>query len=176
MKSILSVSSVLLFLLAHGMNGCSTTTKPVHAQRYAKLKNQRDYEYEFYRVWNGIEAALKNHAIVERDPDEVNEAELRQLKERTLETDWIYGRSEDKFVNYRVNDLPKKKYLNTRYKFNITAKSQIGATNVSIETTEEIENLDEDGNPAGWESSQAIDSRKAHQLLDQIKLAILSSD
>src|SRR3954464_1184317 len=89
------------------LSGCASS-QPVKTQDYAKLKNTRTFEFEFPMVWNAIETAFKGYKVVDRDPDDVDAQELKKLRARTLETDWIYTQSRDKYIEYKVNDLPKK--------------------------------------------------------------------
>ena len=156
--------------------GCSSAP-PVKSQAYAKLNDQRMFEYDFPVVWKGIESALKNYKIVSRDPsnDDVGPLELQKLDKRTLETDWIYGQSRDKYQEYQVNGTPRKKYLQTRLKYRIVAKRVIGGTDVKVNTEEEIEKLKNDGSSAGFDSVDEPDASRAHELLDKINLAILSA-
>lgn len=155
------------------VSGCSSGPE-VKTQAYAPLKNERTFESEFPIVWHGIESALKNAKIVDRDPEEVDAVELRQLSRRSLETDWIYTQSRDKYVEYKVNGTPRRKQLQMRVKYAIVAKRVIGGTDVSIRATEEIERLKEDGSADGYEEMEPDPSRAA-ELLDKINLAILSA-
>jgi len=155
-------------------SGCSST-KEVHQQSFAKLRNERDFERDFPTVWNGIEVAVRNLKVINRDPENVSPVELKNLTERSIETDWVYGRSEDKFIKYTVNDLPKKQYLKTRYKYVLTAKAKIGAINVVVELQEQVEILNDDGTSAGYEASKAPDSRKAFNMLDRINNSMLAA-
>jgi hypothetical protein len=168
MKNIWIVFSLMCFF------SC-TSTPEVKTQQYATLKNQRDFTHSLPEVWGGIETSLRNHKIIKRKPSEVSPVEFKKLSKRELETDWIYGRSENKYIEYKLNDLPKKQYLNTRHKFIIVASTKIGGTNVEIETIEEVEEVDKKGSSKGYSSSYAPDSRKAHQLLETIRVAIYSS-
>ncbi len=108
------VLSVLIGALL-SLSACSSTSE-VKQQQYATLKNERTFEHELPVVWKAIETTFKNHKVVERDPEEVGALEWKDLSERSLSTDWIYGQSKDKYQEYRVNDLPRKKYLQTRYR------------------------------------------------------------
>jgi hypothetical protein len=125
-------------------------------------------------VWKGIETAVKEYPVTNRDPKDVDVLEMKKLTERTLETDWIYSQSRDKFIEYRVNDSPRKKYLQTRIKYKVIAHAVIAGTEVKIKTTEEIENLKSDGTPDGYVSPDELDTSRTQELLDRIDLAILS--
>jgi hypothetical protein len=163
-------ASVALFMM---MSGCATSA-PIKTQDYAKLKNTRTFEFEFPMVWNGIETAFKGYKIADRDPDDVDAQELKKLRQRTLETDWIYTQSRDKYIEYKVNDLPKKKYLQTRVKYDVEARSVIGGTEVKVLAKEEVERLKADGAPDGYTSVDP-DSSRSNEVLDRINLAILSA-
>jgi len=156
------------------ISGCAHDPT-VKQQAYANLKSQHTYEYDFSTTWKGIESAIHNYKIVDRDPTDVSVQEMKKLTQRTLETDWIYGQSRDKYVEYKVNDSPRKQYLQTRVKYFISAKTQIGGTDVSVKTKEEIERLKGDGTPDGYESPNEVDPSRTAEMLDKIGLAILSA-
>lgn len=159
---------VLLF-----QSGCSST-REVKRQKYAKLRTDRTFEYGFPKVWKAIENAMRNYRIIERDPEDVNEVELKRLRDRRAITDWVYARSNDKFVSYQVNGFPRKKYLQMRFKFDILAATVIGGTYVSVGMVEEIQELDEDGKSAGYTEVDDPDTHRMNHLLDRINQAILS--
>lgn len=165
---LVGLSTVLLTF------ACSSA-QPVKSQAYAKLKQERTFEYEFPVVWKGIEAVFEQYHGLERDPAEVEPQELRKLTKRTLETDWIIGQSRDKYVEYKINGSSRKKYLQTRLKYFIKAESQLGGTSVNVRVTEEIENLDSKGQPAGYSRVSEIDSSRGGEILDKIEQAVLSA-
>lgn len=167
-------SKILMFLSIFILAACSSTPE-VKNQKYAKLKNEVSFEYEFPKVWKGIESALREYKITDRDPSEVNDVEIKKLRERSLKTDWIYSQSRDKYVDYKVNDFPRKKYLQTRIKYDITAETIIGGTKVTIEMDEEVERLNADGSPAGYDSVDEKDSSRASDLLSKIRNSILAA-
>lgn len=144
----------------------------VKSQAYAKLKEERTLEYEFPVVWKGIESALKNYKILDRDPEDVGELEMRTLKRRELETDWVYGQSRDKYIEYKVNGSPRKKMLQTRIKFKILAETVIGGVQVSVRSQEEIERLNEDGSSQGFESAANRDTSRTAEMIEKIQQAI----
>ena len=164
--------SILSVLAA--VNACSSA-QPVKTQNYARLNDHRTFEFEFPVVWKGIESALKNYKITDRDPSEVDPLEMQKLDQRSLETDWVYGQSRDKYHEYAVNGSPRKKYLQTRIKYAISANRVIGGVDVTVKPTEEVEKLKADGSSAGWESVDEPDSSRPNELLDKINLAILSA-
>lgn len=166
---ILHIALALLLTLSAA---CSTAPA-VKSQAYAQLQNHRTFEYEFPRVWKGIEEAFKNYRILRRDPDSITNSELKKLKNRILETDWVYSQSREKYVEFKVNGFPQKKYLQTRVQFRVTAQKVLGGIEVYILTTEEVEKLKADGNPTHYEPSAAPDTSRAHEILEKIENSIL---
>ena len=155
--------------------GCSSGPE-VKQQAYAKLSNQRTFEYEFPVVWKAIEETLRNYRVINRDPKDVDANEMRRLRHRTLETDWIFTKSNDKYIEYKVNGLPRKVYLQTRLKYKIDAQSVIGGVSVTVKTQEEVEKLKEDGSPDGWDKvDEEKDTARASDLLDRFNMSILSA-
>jgi hypothetical protein len=142
---------------------------------YAKMKSDKTFEHEFPAVWKGIEKTLEKYKIVDRDPEEVTSTEMISIRERDIETDWIYGQSRDKYIEYTVNGFPKKKALQTRLKYEVTAKRSLGGTDVFVRVDEEIERLNQDGTSDGWENVSNKDSSRANEIIEKIGLAILSA-
>jgi hypothetical protein len=169
-----SVFFVLLLTLASGLSACSSGLE-VKEQAYAKLKDNRVYEYEFPVVWKAIESAFRNYKITDRDPADADPVALRKMRKRTLETDWVQTQSHDKYVEFKVNDIPQKRYLWTRVKFKVIAERALGGTQVTIRTQEQVEHLNADGSSAGYESVDEIDSSRPNEMLDRIQNAILSA-
>jgi hypothetical protein len=149
------VLSIALGALTAGCAG----TPAVRSQAYAPLRSERDFEYELRPVWDAIEGALRNQKIQRRDPDEVQELEWKSLKERKLETDWIYSQSREKYQEYRVNDLPQKKYLQIRFRYAVVALRVMGGTHVAVRVEEEVEKLHTDGSSDGYSGMAADPSR-----------------
>lgn len=164
------ISAIFIVMIT----SCSSGPE-VKSQEYAKLKSEHTFDYGFAEVWKGIEKALAKNKIIERDPDDVNETELKKLTERTLETDWVNSRSNDKFISYKHNNLPKKKYLQVRFKYLVSAKSTLGGTHVSVQLKEQVEQLYPDGTPLAWVNTDEPDSARSNDLIEKIRLAILSS-
>jgi hypothetical protein len=145
------------------------------SQAYAKLKNERTFENDFSTVWKAIEETFRNYRIKERDPKEVDALEMRKLTKRTLETDWIYGQSRDKYQEYQVNGFPKKVYLQTRFKYELEAKKVMGGIHTTVKIEEEVERLKSDGTPNGYESVDENDTSRANEILDKIQNNILAA-
>jgi hypothetical protein len=176
MKKSMIVGMVILLSLGSVLfTGCAAPIKEHHKQDYAKYASSRVYEYEFAQVWKAIEASFRNHKVVQRNPKEVDALELKRLTRRTLETDWVNGQSRDRYVNYTVNGAVKRKLLQMRHKFILTAETVIGGVKVNVEMKEEIELLREDGTPAGFEASDEGDSGRIHELLNQIQNQVLAA-
>ncbi len=155
--------------------GCATPAMPVQRQEYAELKDSRTFEHEFPTVWKGIERVFAKHKVTERDPAKVTEMELRSLSARTLRTDWIVGQSRDKYVEFKVNDSPRRKQLQMRFRYTVEAKRSLGGADVRVRMDEEIERVRPDGSPAGWDRAERIDTSRVNEVLDQIQQAILSA-
>lgn len=168
------MTRLLPVLVCLTLFGCATGMD-VKKQQYAKLKDSRVYEYEFPVVWNGIESVFRNYSIVKRDPSDVEPVELKRLTKRTLETDWIQTQSRDKYVEFKVNDIPQKRYLWTRIKYKITAESSLGGTQVTVLPQEEVERLNPNGTSAGYDKVSEIDSSRPNEILEKIQMAILSA-
>lgn len=173
--------TVSRFSVAILVAGCAfiaascSSPMPVKKQAYAELKSERTFENEFPEVWKAIEAAFRNHRIEERDPAEVDPIELKRLRERRLRTDWIFSQSRDKYVEYKVNDFPRKKYLQLKVRYTIVAKAVMGGIHVSVSAEEEIENLNPDGSSAGYSPADKADSGRAAEILDRINGQLLGA-
>lgn len=167
------MKSIFIFACLLSMLSCSSSPK-VKQQAYAKLQSSRTFEYDFPTVWKGIEAAFTNYKITDRDPSDVDVNELKNLRERTLKTDWIYAQSRDKYQEYKVNGSPRKQYLQTRLRFEVVAASVMGGVDVKVKPDEEIEKLDKNGKGDGYSSVDHPDTSRAGEVLDKINQAILS--
>lgn len=159
MKQTLLVLGFASLVLAAG---CSSGPS-VKTQEYAKLSNTKDFEEEFPVVWKGVVSALSEYKIAEKDQ------ENGQVK-----TDWIYSTSNDKYIEYQVNGFPRKRYMQTRYKFLIDIEKQIGKVRVTVNPQEEIENLRADGTFDSWASVSEFDTARANEMVRNIELKILS--
>ena len=156
--------------------GCSSgAVAPVKSQQYAKLSNKRTYEYEFPIVWKAIESAFHNYKVTNRDPNEVDVLEMKKLSRRTLDTEWVYAQSRDKYQEYSVNGSPRKVYLQTRVKYHIEALRTLGAVVVTVEASEEVEKLKDNGDSAGYGRADSLDPSRASEVLDKIGNAVLSA-
>jgi hypothetical protein len=87
----------------------------------------------------------------------------------------VYSRSTEKYVEYKVNDSPRKIYLQTRTRYHIDAKTVIGGVDVTVEPREEIERLKSDGASAGFDRVEEVDRSMASGMLDKIGQAILAA-
>ena len=167
---------VLVSVLGLLLTGASCSSN-IKQQQYAKLRQERTFEYEFPVVWGGIQKALRDYKIKSADPtaEEANTPDLKKRNDGEIETDWVIGQSRDKYIEYQVNDLPKKKYLQMRFRFIVKASRVLGGTHVVVQAQEELEKLDEAGNPDGYETSDEPDSSRANDVLERINLALLSA-
>ena len=168
--AVFAISTFFLFSL----NGCSSSPK-VKSQAYAQLSSRRTFEYSFPTVWKALEESLRKFKVVDRDPNEVDVVELKQLKRRSLKTDWIYSQSRDKYIEYAVNGSPRKTYLQTRYRYSIVAQKTLGGIDVNVNVDEEIEKLKNDGSSAGYDSVSDVDPTRASEFLDRLNQAVLAA-
>ena len=174
---ILSVAPVAIVAVVGTslvFSACSSGP-PVKTQAYATVRNTRTFEDDLPVVWKGTFGALKNTKVTDKDPDDADELQLKKTTKASIETDWIYSQSRDKYVEYKVNGTPRRKQLQGRYKFRIKLKQVIGGTNVEVQTSEEIERLGEDGTSQGYSSVGEPDPSRAGELLDRIGQSILSA-
>jgi hypothetical protein len=154
---------------------CSSAP-PVKTEAYAQLKNHRTFENDFPTVWKAIEEVFRNTKVTDRDPDTVSELDLRnKTKERRLKTDWTYGQSRDKYQEYKVNDLPKKVFLQERTRYTVDAHRVMGGVEVLVKNEEEVEKLNSDGSSAGFYSVDKPDTSRADEIVNKIANAILSA-
>jgi hypothetical protein len=167
------ISSLLLSLALASISAGCATSLPYKTQQYAAHKTDRVFEQEMKVVYKAIEKAFEKQKFVSKNPKKVTPSELSQLTEATWETDWIYSQSRDKYVEYEVNSVPKRKPLQVRLKQKITAKHSIAGIQVFVETEEELERLKSDGTPNGYVEVEP-DSSRAAEVLDRIQLSILS--
>jgi hypothetical protein len=155
-------SNLFLVLFSIQISACSSI--PVKSQAYAKLSNSKTFEYEFPVVWKGIESALREYKLVEKDEEDGK-----------IETDWILGQSRDKYQEYKINQSPRKKYLQVRFRYFIKAQKKLGGVEVGIRTEEEVEKLNSDGTSAGYSSTDQVDSSRANEVLAKIENSILAA-
>lgn len=156
----LSVFRAVVVGLAVAFTACST---PYKAQGYAKLSNTREFEDEYPVVWKAAVAALAEYKVEDKDQEK-----------GVLKTDWIYRTSNEKYVEYQVNGLPRKKYLQTRYKMKVTLERLLGRVKVTVLPQEEIEILKADGGFDDWKNVSEPDSSRANEMVRTIENQILS--
>jgi len=171
-KSVVLSLLALLLVSPIGLVGCATSA-PYKTQEYAAQRTDRVFEHEMKVVYKAIEKAFEKQKFKSRSPKKVTPTELSQLKEATWETDWVYSQSRDKYVEYEVNSVPKRKPLQVRLKQKVTAKASIAGVQVFVETEEELERIKADGSPNGYEEVEP-DTSRAAEVLDRIQLSILS--
>jgi hypothetical protein len=173
----MKLNSIILIIAAISVStfsSCSSAPE-VKQEDYAKLKDARMFEYEFPVVWHAIEDALHGYVVTNRDPNKVGIVEMKKIRQRTIDTDWVYSRSTEKYIEYKVNDSPRKIYLQTRTRYHLTARTVLGGVEVAVDPQEEIEKLKEDGSSQGFVSADAPDRTLASTMLDKINQAILAA-
>jgi hypothetical protein len=170
-NAVLIVASVLTL---GTFSSCSSGPE-VRQQDYAKLRDSRMFEYEFPVVWHAIEDALHDYVVTNRDPNKVGIVEMKKIRQRSIDTDWVYSRSTEKYIEYKVNDEPRKIYLQTRTRYHLLAKTVLGGVEVDVEPQEEIEKLKDDGSSQGFVSADNPDRSLASTMLDKINQAILAA-
>jgi hypothetical protein len=155
-----------LWVLALPLLVCSCRSNtPYSTQDYAVLKNSKEFEFEYSKVWDAIKTACAIYSVRQSNSEK-----------GLLETDWVVTTSSEKYFEYTVNGFPRKKYLQIRLRYLITAQRQLGSVLVTVELDEEVENLDENGEFAGWRAARFADAQKPAQLIEQIELKLLSSN
>lgn len=154
------VTALILGTLSLALFACSTGYK---TQEYAKLPNSKVFEEEYETVWKGIVLAFEEYKLEEQDKDAGR-----------LKTDWIYSTSNEKYIEYQVNGFPRKRYLQTRYKLNLSAEKHLGGVRVAITPEEEVEALKSDGTFDSWKEVSEFDTIRANDALRNVELKILS--
>ena len=154
---------------------------PVKTQAYAKLKNQRTFENDLPVVWNATTKVFENYKLVSREPkgdrdsDHEETNAMNKRTEASLETDWSYAQSRDKYVEFKVNGSPRKKFLQIRTKTKVVLKKSVGGTDVTVTINEEVEKMMPDGTSDGYTGVEKADSSRASETLDKIANAILAA-
>jgi uncharacterized lipoprotein len=151
---------VAVAIAAIGLPACSSSYK---TQGYAKLSNTKEFEEEYPVVWKATLAALSEYKVEDKDQDKGE-----------VVTDWIYSTSNDKYLEYLVNGMPRRRYLQTRYKMTVNLKKQLGSVKVTVNPKEEVENVKSDGSFDNWKSVSEPDSARANDLVKAIELKVLS--
>lgn len=171
-----TLSVLTLLMASNWVTGC-TSTPPLKTQAYAKLSHKRTFEAPFPDVWQAIERSLQNYKVLKQDSDDKTDGvPSRKASSGVIQTDWVYGQSRDKYQEYSINGSPRKIELPARFKYQIKAKSILGGTQVTIETSEEVEKVHSDGSPAAYSSTDNPDPSRASELLDKIQLNLLSKN
>lgn len=170
MKKALGAIAVLFAL-----SGCASSGPVVQQEQYAHLSNTRTLQYDFPTVWNGIEEAFRGYKIVSRNPNKVDTLDMKHLTKRTLETDWIYSQSRDKYQEATVNGVPQRVPLQMRLKYKVTATRRMTGTQVTVNSTEEIEKLDNYGTSAGYHGVDRVDTARESEMVEKINMAVLSA-
>ena len=155
------IPSVLIAVGAAAIGfGCSTGPK-YKTQAYAKEQTSRTMEYDYGIVWKGIRDALQDHKIREANEEK-----------GIVETDWAYSTSNDKYLDVVINQQPRRKYLQTRYRYRITAQKQMIGVLVDVNIEEEVEKLKSDGTFQRWHSVDEPGTSRPHEMLMRIEQKI----
>lgn len=165
--------ALILSLMLSGA-ACSSTP-PVKSTAYAELNQYRTFEYDFPTVWKAIEEVFRGYKVIDRDPSEVTPLEMRKLAHRTLKTEWTYGKSRDKYQEYKVNGTPRKVNLQVRTRFVVDARKVMGGVEVKIDSEEEVERLKKDGSSDGYHGSERPDTSRVDEILNKINAQVLAA-
>lgn len=155
---ILLITSSLVVL-----SSCSSSGPKVHTQSYAQLTNTRDFEEEYDVVYDAAKSAVDGMKIEEASKDD-----------GIVKTDWVMSTSLEKYYEYKVNGLPRKKFLQTRYQYDIRVSRKLGSVNVTVNLIEEIERVKKDGTFDSWMKAQTPDTARANEMLNKIDQKMLS--
>lgn len=165
----------LLGLALTMFGAACSSAPPVKTTAYAQLNNQRTFETDFPIVWKAIEEVFRHHKVTDRDPEEVTPLEMRKLNHRMLKTEWAYGKSRDKYQEYKVNGTPRKANLQERTRFKVDARKVMGGVEVKVDSEEEVERLKADGSSEGYHASERPDSSRTDEILNKINAQILAA-
>ncbi len=154
---------ITIFFLITFFSACSSGPK-VKQQEYATLNHEREFEEDYDKVWKAILAATNEL-----------KAEKIEKDNGTYISDWANTTSTDKYYEFTVNGLPRKHYLQTRYKYKITAEKLLGRVKVTVLQWEQIEKVKADGSFDDWKNTENPDSSRAAAMLDKIQNKMLSA-
>ncbi|MCO5143369.1 MAG: hypothetical protein M9962_09795 [Oligoflexia bacterium] len=98
------------------------------------------------------------HAVLDeltQDSDPPVPGNLRK-ESNEVESGWIYGTSEDKYLVYDFNGKPRRKPLGVRRQITFHAVPSLSGSQVTIKLKEEVEDLDKTtGERIGWKNVTA---------------------
>lgn len=162
-------AALLVIMTLVSVSGCSSSPE-VKKQAYATLSSERVFETEFKPLWKSVLETFRQYKIDKKD---VNEG--RDIQRGMLRTDWVLSESRDKYIEYKVNASPRKKYLQVRHRYEIKAQSTLGGVHVHVGLREEIERLDAQGRSKGWDKVDVVDSSRQAEILDRIQQNLLAA-
>ncbi len=139
-------------------SGCSSGPE-MKKQEFADVQTSKVLEYDYEQVWKGVKTALAEYHLKEMSSEDGK-----------ISTDWVYSTSSDKYISVKVNQQPRRKYLQGRYRFHVSAKKQIIGVLVSVTMDEEIEKLSQEGAFQSWKSVDNLDTKRAHEVLEKIEI------
>lgn len=149
-------------------SACSSGLQ-VRQDALPKFENSRTLSYPLVTVWRGVEAALENI------PKAESESQAPSKTSRALKTQWITEQSRDKYVLTQAGGIPKRKYLEIRYRYLISAQSATSGTLLDVKIEEQVEQLNNKGESLDFSATSRPDTSRARDLLDKIQMAILRS-
>lgn len=168
----IALSFGVAFILA--WTGCASAL-PVKRQEYAASRTERVLEVEWMDVLRAVDETLRLQRVVKRTPDTDDLLELRRADERTWDTDWVESQSRDKYVEYQLEGVPKRKNLGVRLKYRVIAAKALGGVSLKVRQWEELEKLDSRGKSLGYEEVTALDTSRSSELLERVQQAILAA-
>lgn len=147
----------------------------IQQQAYSSLPRERVIEASYPRVWKAVEEVFRKYAVLERDPEEVvSPKDWKMLKRRTLDTDWIFTKSDEWYSSYMVNHSPRREYLQSKVKVRVITEPAPGGVRVRVETDEEVQPINEMGQPLEFKASPSTSHRLAGQFLERVAQQVLS--
>lgn len=157
-----------------GVTGCASAL-PVKRQEYAASRTERVLEAEWMDVLRAVDSTLRLQRVVKRTPDTEDVLELRRADERTWETGWIESQSRDKYVEYQLDGIPKRKNLGVRLKYRVVAAKALGGVSLKVRQWEELEKLNSRGMSLGYDEVTSVDTSRSGELLEKVQQAILAA-
>lgn len=160
--------TIALLFTALILSACASGPKPrTETLAYAKLNNERVFDYPMTTTWKAIQEVFRNYKITSQDASDAHK--------RKLETDWIYSQSRDRYATIVIDKIPRQQPLQDRVQFKVRAETLFGGTRVTVETSEEIETIHDDGTHAGYDKVSPPDPSRAADILDKTGRAILAA-
>lgn len=147
------MKNLILFVLTIALSACSTSS--TQKGKYGEEKNAAKYTSTYDFVESPEKVLRSAKTVLENWTRESDPPTSRAIKEddTSMETGWIYGQSKDKFVEYKHNNIPRRKTLAVRRKYKYTAVPSLSGSQISLSVEEELEQVDlKSGERTGWKS------------------------